>query len=264
MRVLLLYPEFPDTFWSFKHALKFIRKKAGHAAAGPADRGRHAAGRLGEAPGRPERAEPERRGPGVGRHRLRQRHDRAAGCRPGRDRALQAGRHDGRGRRTALRRRARAVSRGGPLRAERGRDDAAPVPARPGSRTPAARLRDRGVPRHPPDARAPLGAGGPAALRHGEHPVLARLPVRLRLLQRHRAARPPAAHQDRRADHRRAGQPVRHRLARQRLLRRRQLHRQQEAPQDRGPARADRMAQGQGRACPSAPRPRSTWPTTPS
>jgi radical SAM superfamily enzyme YgiQ (UPF0313 family) len=28
LRVLLIYPEFPDTFWSFKHALKFIRKKA--------------------------------------------------------------------------------------------------------------------------------------------------------------------------------------------------------------------------------------------
>jgi radical SAM superfamily enzyme YgiQ (UPF0313 family) len=28
MRVLLLYPEFPDTFWSFKHALKFIRRQA--------------------------------------------------------------------------------------------------------------------------------------------------------------------------------------------------------------------------------------------
>jgi len=28
MRVLLLYPEFPDTFWSFKHALRFIRKHA--------------------------------------------------------------------------------------------------------------------------------------------------------------------------------------------------------------------------------------------
>ena len=29
LRILLVYPEFPDTFWSFKHALKFIRKKAG-------------------------------------------------------------------------------------------------------------------------------------------------------------------------------------------------------------------------------------------
>ena len=28
MKILLVYPEFPDTFWSFKHALKFIHKKA--------------------------------------------------------------------------------------------------------------------------------------------------------------------------------------------------------------------------------------------
>jgi radical SAM superfamily enzyme YgiQ (UPF0313 family) len=29
MKILLVYPEFPDTFWSFKHALRFIRKKSG-------------------------------------------------------------------------------------------------------------------------------------------------------------------------------------------------------------------------------------------
>lgn len=28
MNILLVYPEFPDTFWSFKHALRFIKKKA--------------------------------------------------------------------------------------------------------------------------------------------------------------------------------------------------------------------------------------------
>lgn len=28
MNVLLVYPEFPDTFWSFKHALRFVRKQA--------------------------------------------------------------------------------------------------------------------------------------------------------------------------------------------------------------------------------------------
>ncbi|MCK9419974.1 MAG: B12-binding domain-containing radical SAM protein [Nitrospirae bacterium] len=28
MKALLIYPEFPDTFWSFRYALKFIRKKA--------------------------------------------------------------------------------------------------------------------------------------------------------------------------------------------------------------------------------------------
>jgi len=28
MNILMIYPQFPDTFWSFRHALKFIRKKA--------------------------------------------------------------------------------------------------------------------------------------------------------------------------------------------------------------------------------------------
>jgi radical SAM superfamily enzyme YgiQ (UPF0313 family) len=28
MNVVLIYPEFPDTFWSFKHALRFVRKRA--------------------------------------------------------------------------------------------------------------------------------------------------------------------------------------------------------------------------------------------
>lgn len=28
MNALLVYPEFPDTYWSFKHALKFLGKRA--------------------------------------------------------------------------------------------------------------------------------------------------------------------------------------------------------------------------------------------
>jgi radical SAM superfamily enzyme YgiQ (UPF0313 family) len=28
LKILLVYPQYPDTFWSFKHALKFIKKKA--------------------------------------------------------------------------------------------------------------------------------------------------------------------------------------------------------------------------------------------
>ena len=28
MNVLLAYPEFPDTFWSFKHALEFVGKRS--------------------------------------------------------------------------------------------------------------------------------------------------------------------------------------------------------------------------------------------
>jgi len=34
MKALLVYPEYPDTFWSFKHALKFISKKALHPPLG--------------------------------------------------------------------------------------------------------------------------------------------------------------------------------------------------------------------------------------
>ena len=34
MNVLLIYPECPDTFWSFKHALKFLHKRAGSPPVG--------------------------------------------------------------------------------------------------------------------------------------------------------------------------------------------------------------------------------------
>jgi radical SAM superfamily enzyme YgiQ (UPF0313 family) len=34
VRVLMVYPEFPDTFWSFKHALRFISKKASNPPLG--------------------------------------------------------------------------------------------------------------------------------------------------------------------------------------------------------------------------------------
>ena len=34
MKVLLVYPEYPDTFWSFSYALKFISKKAANPPLG--------------------------------------------------------------------------------------------------------------------------------------------------------------------------------------------------------------------------------------
>lgn len=34
MKALLVYPSIPDTFWSFKHILKFIRKRAAHVPLG--------------------------------------------------------------------------------------------------------------------------------------------------------------------------------------------------------------------------------------
>ena len=34
MKVILIYPEFPDTFWGFRHAIKFINKKAAYPPLG--------------------------------------------------------------------------------------------------------------------------------------------------------------------------------------------------------------------------------------
>jgi radical SAM superfamily enzyme YgiQ (UPF0313 family) len=34
LKILLVYPQYPDTFWGFKHALKFISKKAAHPPLG--------------------------------------------------------------------------------------------------------------------------------------------------------------------------------------------------------------------------------------
>ena len=34
MNILFIYPKYPDTFWSFNHALKFIRKKAAYPPLG--------------------------------------------------------------------------------------------------------------------------------------------------------------------------------------------------------------------------------------
>ena len=50
MKTLLVYPEFPDTYWSFRHALSFEGKRSAYPAR-PADRLRHAARRVGAAAG---------------------------------------------------------------------------------------------------------------------------------------------------------------------------------------------------------------------
>ena len=34
MKILLVCPEYPDTFWSFKHALRFVSKRAGQPPLG--------------------------------------------------------------------------------------------------------------------------------------------------------------------------------------------------------------------------------------
>jgi hypothetical protein len=34
LKILLVYPRYPDTFWSFRHALKFVGKRASHPPLG--------------------------------------------------------------------------------------------------------------------------------------------------------------------------------------------------------------------------------------
>lgn len=48
MRVLLVYPSFPDTFWSFRNALKFISKKAAFPPLRAAYGCGNASGRMGK------------------------------------------------------------------------------------------------------------------------------------------------------------------------------------------------------------------------
>jgi hypothetical protein len=48
MKILLLYPKYPDTFWSFKYALKFIFKKAANPPLGFNNNCFYAARKMGE------------------------------------------------------------------------------------------------------------------------------------------------------------------------------------------------------------------------
>ena len=197
MNVLLLYPEFPDTFWSFKHALEVHPQARARspplglltvAAMLPADWGK----RLVDLNVR--RADGQ--GPGVGRLRVRQRDDRAARLRAGADRALPGGGQDGRGRRAALHAEHEHFPEVDHFVLNEAEVTLPPFLRDFGPGARPARLHLDRVRRHRADARAAVGAGRPEPLRLDEHPVLARLPVRLRVLQRHRAVRPPAAHQD--------------------------------------------------------------------
>ena len=39
MKILMVYPQYPETFWSFKHALRFVLKKAAFPPLGALNRG---------------------------------------------------------------------------------------------------------------------------------------------------------------------------------------------------------------------------------
>ena len=226
MKVLLLYPEFPDTFWSFKHVLKFIRKRASLPPLGLLT----VAAMLPEAW--------EKRLVDVNVRPLREK-DLAwadvvmiSAMIAQRDSAVQ------------LIARCRAAGRtivaGGPLfTVEHAQfPDVDHFVLNEAETTLPEFLRDfaqgrarrvytsTDLPELGADAGAAVGAGQSAALCVDERAVLARLSVRLRFLQRHVDVRAPAAREVAGPDHRRTRRPLAARLARHGVLRRRQFHRQ--------------------------------------
>ena len=239
MKIYLIAPKNPESFWTFDRILPSLNKKCVFPEPVAADRRRpHAAGARGRSLRRERRADRLRHGRGHRRpdrlRRPREAHlrDRRGVPPPrqvrGRRRPVRLAlpRAAARPRRRRLRRRGRvhvaAVSRG-----LRGRELETGVPAA----------------REAEHARLAAAALRPAEARpvpDHDHPVRARLPLPVRVLRHHRDVRPAAAHQDRRTGDGRGrrdppARPPAH------LRRRRQLHREQEGGQGAA-ARAGRLA----------------------
>ena len=77
MNILLVSPQTPTTFWSLKHAVRFVLEAGRLSAAGPADGGGDAAQVVEPAAGRHGRDAAPRRRHAVGRLRADRRDDRA-------------------------------------------------------------------------------------------------------------------------------------------------------------------------------------------
>ena len=263
MKALLVYPEWPDTYWSFKHALPVRGQTVGLSSAGPVDGRFHASENLGK--------------------RLVD-----INIRPVTDADLKWAdvvmisamlvQKDGMLRTLARCRELglRTVV-GGPISScmtdlalyadhvvvgeaeEIGRG----TRRRSGTAEPPGRCIKRGncpdwTPRRLPDLDL---INAEILQRHG-HPVFARLPFQLRILRHHRDLWPQAANQIARSNGGRARTPVCAQMARPDFYRGRQLHRQQ--AQGEGASAGD-GANGTistaGRSL-STPRPPSIWPTT--
>ena len=241
MNILLVYPRSPDTFWSFKHVLKFVSKKAAFPPLGlltvaamlPRDWNLKLVD-LNVAPLT----------------------DAALGWA---DYVFLSGMivhkdsaHEVAARCAAL---GKTVIAGGPLFTTghqdfpeirhfvlgEAEDLIGELVRGHGARRAAACVPLDRLARRTPDARAALGPHRSARLRHHAGAVLARLPVQLRVLRHRGHERARAAHQGARAGGARAGSPAPCRLEGHGLHRRRQLHRQPQAHAGIAP-RADRVA----------------------
>ena len=133
MKVLLVYPKYPDSFMSFKYALPFINKKAANPPLGlltvaamlPAAWEK----RLIDMNAKKD----QRRRPDVGRLRVHQRHEHPKSLGQGDPRPLPGPRREDRGRGAAVHHGAGGVPRGRPPGAGRGGDHPGALPQRPGA-----------------------------------------------------------------------------------------------------------------------------------
>ena len=205
MNILLISPRTPDTFWSFKHAIRFVSRKASMAPLGL----------LTVAAMLPPEWELKLVDMNV--EKLKDEDLRwadyvllgamivqkdsvreiVARCA-----ALGKNRHR---RRPAVHHRPRGVSGNPALRSGRGRGTDAASRGRPAKRTIAIHLSNVAPAGHHPHAGAALGPHQLRPLCHDVRAILARLSVRLRILRHHRDERPHAAHQNAGAIDRRTG-----------------------------------------------------------
>ena len=264
MNALFIYPQFPDTYWSFKHALSFLGKRAAQPPLGL----------MTVAALVPRSWNKRLVDDNV--ERLRDRDLAWA------DVAFISAMHIQKDALFAILARCRALGLrtvvGGPIASSlsRGRDQCRPrgdrrgrEPDRPTRPRPGARHRQARLPgrRTPGDGDQPPARPEPhqdAPLLHHGRAVLARLSLQLRVLRHHRDLRPPSAHQGCRAGAGRTRPAARRRLAREpsssstttsSATRR--------APKNYAP-RWPSGAVNTRPASTSIPKPHSTLPTTPS
>ena len=205
LRILLVYPEFPDTFWSFKHALKFVRKKAGAPPLGL----------LTVAAMLPSGWEKRL----VDLNVTNLTDEDLAWADYVFVSAMIIQRESARAVIHRCKLAGVKVVAGGPLFTMEHEKfpEVDYFVLNEAEETLAPFLRDLlagqarrvyssdGISRYPPNPCPALAVGKSQALRHRQHPVLARLSFQLRLLQCDRVVGSSPAHQDRRADHCRVG-----------------------------------------------------------
>ena len=197
MRILLVYPQNPDTFWSFKHVLRFVSKRSTFPPLGlltiaamlPPDWQL----KLVDLNVEP----PQGQRPALGRLRHDQRHDRAQGVGARNRRALRRAQEAGHRRRPALHHRPRGLSRRSSIlcwaKPRTSCRNWSPTCAR------APSARNTAPPDRPDITRVPAPRWDLINLKHYVTMAVQfsrGCPYRLRVLRHHRHERARAPHQD--------------------------------------------------------------------